>query len=446
MILKNHIVAFGYRNNAFIAYKIKDDLKTKDSLVFKLVSFNKNEYLQVEADTLNGYLNFYLHKKNNQALQVIIADTSLKFKTDFKNIDVTKLKPFSGLTEQTFHSGKHFYIIKTAVDSAGKHYYLTQYGYMPGEKTPFDYRFNWQFNFDRSHITYAHVFFADKKGVYVYVNVDEGLKKGQWILILNAQNGLLLRSKRLNFHPELNYRFCNYLKDSSSKSIYILGQITQGTELASATPSIYLAGFDSSFEYTGQKQFTIKISSASKTKQVNKYLLQFPFISTGSDNQFTLFPDIFKKDGNSYKYHMSAGLSFTLSEGEWQSPEMLIREFPEIENFYAVKDIKDPNGKIENDSASGQNKLYHNKPLFPVKTAFRLTENNMPEWCLQKLDMKSNMLKTATLKPGLKAYSMQTLIELPKATEPKIFVLNRDQVLITGKPDEFSLELVIKKW
>ncbi len=446
MPLKNHLFAYGFRESLFVVYKLNPQLKITDSLFYKPEAIIKPDYLTPESDTLNGNINFYLHRGNKLPLHVLITDTSLKFKKEFKNIEVTKLKPFSGLTEQTFHSGKQFYIIKTAADSAGKNYYLSQYDYLPGTNTPYDYRFNWQFNFERKHIAYLRVFYADKKVVYIYVNLVEGVKKGQWILAVNAQNGLLLKSKRLNFNPDVNYSYCNYLKDTISKSVFVTGQITTSKELTSASPTLYIAGFDSTLEYTGQKQFSVKLSTASKSKQVNTYLLQIPEILPVSPQQFTFYSDIYRQDGNSFKYHLSAGFTFTMSENEWLPPSLVVKEFTEIENFYTVKDVKDPNGKLEKDNISEQYSMFHTPPLFPVKLAFRINENSMPEWCLNKIDLKSNVLKIVTFKPGIKTYSLQPLAEIYKLNGTRLIKLNKETILISGNLNTSTFELILKKW
>jgi hypothetical protein len=445
MAFKHQLFVYGYQKNNFVVYKLHASLQKKDSLIIDLGKNSTELFLPPDADTLHNTLNFYIQKRETVQALVIKTDTAFSIKEEFKNADITKLKPFSGITEQSSVYHNDYFIVKSAIDSSGKQFYLSRYTFLPKEKNPFQYQFKWQFNFDRQYISNIHVFKTDSKAVYVFVHIATGVKQGQWVLKINAQNGLLIKSKRLNFNPELNYRYGNYVEDTLNKEILLLGQITPKNEIAANTPTLYIARFDSAFDYLQQKQFTVKITGANpKIKTKNNYLIQIPSVKTNENQSYVLEADIFRQNGNTLTYHLSSWLSFTKTEDAWELPATPLKEFPEIENFYAVKDVKDLNGKLETDTLHDNNTLFYKAPILPVKLDFRSNESHLPEWVLSKVDFKTNFIHIVQLKPNLKNYTLSKLAEMSISMEPYIQIIDEYKFLLIHKPEKNVIELQIK--
>jgi hypothetical protein len=439
---KHHLFVYGYQKNSFVVYKLNSSLQKKDSLIIDLGKISTDLFLPPDADTLHNTLNFYIQKKETVQALVIKTDTAFLLKEEFKNADITKLKPFSGSTEQSSVCNYDYFIVKSAIDTSGKQFYLSRYTFLAKEKNPFQYQFKWQFNFDRQHISNIHIFKTDSNAVYVYVHIANGIKQGQWALKINAQNGLLIKSKRLNFNPNLNYRYGNYVEDTLNKEILLLGQITPKNEIAANTPTLYIARFDSVFDYLQQKQFTLKITGANpKIKTKNNYLIQIPDIQAGENQSYHIKADIYRHTGNALTYHLSSLLSFSKTEEEWELPTTPLKEFPEIENFYTVKDVNDLNGKLETDTLHDNNTLFYKAPILPVKIDFRLNESQLPEWVLNKIDFKNNKTHFVTFKPGFKNYELKTLCETDSGNQAKIIRRSDDKLLLIQYPDKNSIEL-----
>lgn len=445
IVYKQHLFIYGFHNNFFKVYKANTDLHVTDSLVYQNKNFQTNNFLSAEADTIHSKLNFYLQKKDKLSALVLKTDTSFTIKEEFNNIDITKLKPYSGSAEQFSFIKDDYFVVKSAVDSSGKQFYLSKYTYKTSEKNPFAYEFIWQFNFERQHISNIHIFKTDSNAVYAYVHIKKGLKQGQWLLKINNRNGQLIKSKRLNFNPDLNYRFGNYTKDTIKKVTLIFGQITRASETAVVTPTLFIALFDSVFDYLEQKQFQLKIIPAnSKIKSNHEYLTQMPIIKIEQNNTYNIFTDVYRKEGKSYKYHTSGIIPFKKMEDEWELSAPVFKEFTEIENFYSVKDPADPNGKLEEDTLHDNNTLFYKAPIMPVKKDFRLNENSAYEWLLMKTDFKTNLVKAVQLKPGAKSYSIIPVFEMNKDLEPLWIHLSEEKTLFIHKPNNTNIRLEIK--
>jgi len=444
IVYKKKLFIYGFHNNCFKVYKANTDLHVTDSLVYQNKNFQTNNFLSAEADTIQSKLNFYLQKKDKLSALILKTDTSFTIKEEFNNIDITKLKPYSGSAEQFCFTKDDYFVVKSAIDTSGKQFYLSKYTYKTSEKNPFAYDFIWQFNFERQHISNIHIFKTDSNAVFAYVQIKKGLKQGQWLLKINTKTGQLIKSKRLNFNPDLNYRFGNYTSDTIQKETLILGQITRVPETAAGTPTLFIARFDSTFDYLEQKQLQLKIIPANpKLKTNHVYLTQLPIIKKEQDGSYNIFTDVYRKDGKSYKYHTSGSIPFKKTGDEWELPVPLFKEFTEIESFYSVKDPSDPNGKLEEDTLRDNNTLFYKAPMMPVKIDFQVNENNAYQWFLMKTDFKSNMVKAVQLKPGAKSYSVIPVFEMNKDLEPQLIHLSEEKILFTHKPNNNTILIEI---
>jgi hypothetical protein len=91
---------------------------------------------------------------------------------------------------------------------------------------PFEYDYKWQFAFERKHIHRASVLATDTHQVIVYAHVFDGLKKGQWILSINANTGEIIRGTKLSAKgDQRHFLMSNFIIDKKTKSIDVIGSV-----------------------------------------------------------------------------------------------------------------------------------------------------------------------------------------------------------------------------
>lgn len=454
MAFKQHIYAFGFKSNSFVIYKLRPNLQLIDSVYYGLDKTKTTDYLSVDCDTLHESLNFCLQKKDKQNVTLIRFDQKFKLINEFKNIDVTKLDPLANFDHQKFvhlHAGKagkkFVYAVKTAMDSLGKQYYLSKYELQNSNEKAFDYKFVWQFNFERQHIKNVRIFYADTTKVLAFVHVNNGERKGQWVLKINAATGLLIKAKKISPNANLNYRYSNHFVDSISKNVFVLGQLTNGEQLSSSTPTLFILQFDSMLSLNSQKQLIQRITPSNpKAKVPTGFVFQISEVKKKSPDTYQYQIDFYKNNIIDYKYCNSSLQGFSFADDAIETEPAICKEFPEIENYFFTTDKKDLNGKLFADTANSADRLFYNPPVFKVKQAFKLNSAEFPVWILKKIDAKTGAINFSTLKPGLKTYELKSISTNQKEEAPgMVFFGKSDFVLFYTKGGNI-LHLEVGNW
>lgn len=447
VLFKHKLFAYGFKQTELAIYSLDLKLKLRDSVFYKLDKSTLADYLSIECDTVHGTLNLYLQKKDKLNATLLRYTDSLKLVNEFKNVEVTKLSPLANFDQQKLIYHQFAYVVKSAVDTGGKHFYLSKFEFIPSTSKPFDYKFKWQFNFEKKHIGNIHVFYADTNYVLAYVSLINGERKGQWVLKINAATGLLIKAKKISNNQSLNYRFANFCRDTVSKELFIMGQLTAGDQLASASPTLFVLQFDSLLSLNNQKQIVQKITPANpKVKSPTTYIFQIPTLETLPNSTYAYTIDLFKSNGNEFKYVNSAKLNFSAQMEEIVAEPATQKEYLEVENYYFTQDKKDLNGKLFQDTTVSTDRLFYKAPVFEVKQGFKTNENELPVWLLKKNDVKSNSINYALLQPGLKVYETKSLYSLSKNEDPNVIMLNSSAFLLFHTKNNSILHLELGSW
>lgn len=447
ILFKGYVHAYGFKNNLFMVYKLKPNLQLLDSITYDLGKNKSIDFLSVDTDTLYENLNFYLQKKDKQNATLLRIDHKFKVLNEFKNVDITKLDPFATFDHQKFVYKKCVYAVKTAFDSTGKQYYLSKYELQNSNDKPFDHKFKWQFNFEKKFIKNVNVFYADTSKVLVYVHVYDGERKGQWVLKINAATGLIIKGKKISSNTAFNYRYGTHYVDSVSKNIFILGQLTQGDQLASPTPTLFILQFDSLLSLNSQKLVTQRIISANpKVKGGGNYIFQVNKVKFLSPNNYQYQMDIYKYNVIDYKYSNTHIKPFSFEDDAIVSDPATIKEFPEIENYYFTTDKKDLNGKIFADTSKSADRLFYIPPVFKVNHAFRINSGEMPVWILKKTDAKTNTIHHSILRPGVKVYETKSISINPKDENPGMLFYGKENYILFFTKNGSVLHLENGNW
>ncbi len=447
VVFKQHVYAFGFKSNSFVIYKLRSNLQLIDSIYYGLDKTKTADYLSIDCDTMHETLNFHLQKKDKQNVTLLRFDQKFKLVNEFKNIEVTKLDPFATFDHQKFVYKKFVYAVKTAIDTTGKQYYLSKYELQNSNDKAFDYKFKWQFNFEKKHIKNVKVFYADSLKVLAFVHVKEGERKGQWVLKINAITGLIIKAKKISSNANLNYRYGDHFVDAVSKNIFVLGQLTNGEQLSSASPTLFILQFDSMLSLNAQKLIIQRITPANpKAKGPSGFVFQINGVKKRSPDNYDYQIDFYKNNSIDYKYANTCVQHFSFEDDAIVTEPVVIKEFPEIENYFFTTDKKDLNGKIFADTSRSTDRLFYNEPVFKVKQVFKLNSDEMPVWILKKTDIKTETINYSTLKPGLKIYELRSLSTNQKNEDPGILFFGKSEYVLFYTKNGNILHLEIGNW
>lgn len=448
VLYRNNIYAYGFRPGALCIYKFDQKLKATDSTFYIFSDKSKAaDYLAIETDTLHQSLNFTLLKKDKLKAVLVRYNSQLKLINEFKKVEITKLDPLANFDQQKLVYKNYCYVVRSVNDSTGKQFYLSKFILNPSTEKPFDYQFKWQFNFDKKHIQNIHIFNVDSQLVYAYVHINNGERKGQWILKINAQNGLLVKAKKISNNQQLNYRYANSTIDTVSKELIIMGQLTNTVQLASPTPTLFILRFDSLMSLIEQKQLIQKIiPSNPKTKTPANYVFQIPQLKTVPNFNYSYQIDLFKQFGEEFKYANSFQNKFMIENDEVAFEPKLIKEFTEVENFYFTQDKKDLNGKLYKDTTKSDDRFYYKPPVIEVKLAYKLNENEQGVWLLKKIDQKTNSVIFSTLRPGAKIYETKNLASINKDSNPGLMPISNDKFILFQTKEISRLIIEMGTW
>ncbi len=306
------VYAFGYEQKKetlfFKCFSYSDSLKLKDSTEFNLGKHLAADYLEVNADTLHGVLNFYFQLADQKNLVTLLRfNNTLKTICSVNNYDANHINSLTAFGDETYIFRQDLYIIKTNTDTTGKQFYLSKYTVKAMDQ-PFEYDFKWQYAFERQYINNANIIYADSNCVMLSANVYDGLKKGQWILRINAKTGAIIKGTKLNSKGDNRlYLYSNALYNKASKSLDIIGSIYPNTMIdfktqtvdfkgAASTHQLFILRIDSLGEVSSrtEKPLPMPVQAKSGASVLPLHFKVRTFVKN-SDNSFNIAADIYEQ-------------------------------------------------------------------------------------------------------------------------------------------------------
>jgi len=172
LFFRNNIYVFGFTQDKneliFKLYRSSSDLLKLDSVNTLIGKEKAENLLEITADTLHGYLNFYFQKVNSKNLATLVRyNDSLKLITKVENFESNKINSLTTFENEIYTYKNSTYTIRTSEDSLGKQFYLTKYSVITPAK-PFEYKQIWQYPLEKHNINTTHVFYADSEMVLIY--------------------------------------------------------------------------------------------------------------------------------------------------------------------------------------------------------------------------------------------------------------------------------------
>ncbi|MBS1652171.1 MAG: hypothetical protein JSU07_09195 [Bacteroidetes bacterium] len=249
-------------------YKFKFPNKLIDSIEIK-VDGQSNDYFQTASDTVHDFLNIYFQKKKSDKTSIIRLNKGFKITATIQNIDIQKVNNLLNFENEKNYFNHAYYAIKKSNDTSNAQFFLDKYILIDTLKN-FEYKLAWQFPFERSNIEWAHIILLNKLYVFLFVKINNGLKKGEWILKIKTDSGTLIKGIKINNTPnQFTYCYGNCIFDSINQKLLVTGQMlpTKNFNIQAnlntlntlSLSSQYIVEIDSSNEITNRAIFTFPI-------------------------------------------------------------------------------------------------------------------------------------------------------------------------------------------
>jgi hypothetical protein len=467
LFFRDHIYVYGFiqeKNELYFkTFRISADLTKIDSVSNSLGKEKIEEQLEISADTLHGFLNFYFQKSNSKNLATLLRfDKDLKLIAKAENFESNKINSLTTFENEIYTFRNSTYTIRTSEDSLGKQFFLTKYDVISHLK-PFEYKMSWQYPLEKRNINTTHIFYADSQLVLVYVTIISGDKKGQWILKINAGNGSIIKGIKLNAKgDERSYVFNAFDYDPISGEIFVVGNIytKQQFDPEAKTHTFTNLNKQNTFffitintdEVMGRAEKNIPITySASPAPKAagakplpNYYHLKIKELKKTDKTNYTAYCDVFKTVGTQllFLFETAFTINISLVETEVDTEQSkifnILQPFPNLVN----SDPKDINGKIELKSISEFDRLLYMKPIADVEKEIGKDENKNPKWIIARNDIKTGRNSFYKLGLGVKGLENKLILEGSKYDHPNVYKIKNDKVLLYNYNSEtgyFSL-------
>ncbi len=466
---KKHCYVYGYTNEKgtvhFKLYKLSNDLSKTDSVQFALAKDKIENYLDISADTLHNYLNFYFQKTNSKKLASLIRlNDSLRLITKVENFDVTKVNRMASFDEEKYNYGNSIYTVRSSADSTGLQYYLNKFDVVDVKK-PFEYMQSWQFPLEKQNVNTVHIFYADSQLVFLYATILTGNNKGEWVLKIDASNGTLIRGKRISIKGDSrNFLMSGHYYNKEKKELLVLGNVFTEAQVNYTSKTYTFAGLNKSNTFffvvldstnevitREEKPFPIKIENLKPdAKTVLFYHFKIKDIQKVSKSEFAVYCDIYKSIGQSLMFMYETGFTFNFTYDEPGSVEFTAEKIYSNTNSLPgliTTDEKDINGKMDLKSITDLDKLFYKTPLADVEVLYGKDDVANPKWILKKTDIKTSNTTFYKVKMGAKAIESSVLLENTKYTRPNVYKIKNDVILLFNYDSNSSMfELNLKNW
>lgn len=401
------IVVYGYEQAntslTFKCFSYNDKLQLKDSTVFGLGKHTPSDYLEISIDTLHNVLNFYFQLANQKnRVSLLRLNDSLRTIGSADNYDANHINSLTAFDDEKYTYNENMYIIRTASDTSGKQFYLSKYHVKALDK-PFEYDDVWQFAFERKHIYRASILYADTSQVIIYAHVFDGLKKGQWILRVNANTGKVIRGTKLSSKSDpRHFLMSNVIIDTKNKSIDVIGSIYDANMIdfknktfnftnQSKNHKLFLVLIDSLGDVVTRMEKTFPMPLQTKAGTIlQSYHLKIREFSKRNDGSYAIWSDVYEQSQpNVFAYYSSWQFNLIPNDLDYEVVRSTLTiSSKAISNFTSFAK-GDSYGKFILNDTGEYDKLKYKKPLNEVIIKTGLDGLNNAFYILKKTEMLS---------------------------------------------------------
>jgi hypothetical protein len=454
---KKNILVYGFEetkpNLLFKCYLYNTSLKIKDSVVFNLGKHIAQDYLETSIDTNHNVLNFYFQLANEKNVVTLLRlnDTLGKI-CSAENFDANHVNSIAVFDDEKYIFKNDLYVIRTNKDTSGTQFYLNKYE-LKSMLKPFEYKDKWQFAFERRFIHRASVLHADSSFVLVYVHVNDGPKKGQWLLRINATTGLLIKGTRINNKSDAkNFLVSNWHYDKKLKTMDLIGSIYEGDMInfkkgtsnfinLSKRHHLFLVSIDSMGEVISKTEKLMALPiQTNKLNFTTSYHLKVRSFIKNKDNSFDVWTDMYEQAlPNTFVYYSSWFIAITPNELDYDiTPSKFMIASNAIKGLIGY-DKGDVYGKFILDNIMQYDRFKYKKPLNSIIIQTQMDDVGNPNFVLSKttiLTGKKTFNYASVGIKGLENKVIETSDKLYKGviyfTKPSTYIFFQTNSINTG--------------
>lgn len=455
------VYVYGYeQQQASLIFKClayNQALQLKDSTAYNLGKHTTADFLEVTVDTLHDVINFYFQLANEKNVVTLLRlNDSLQKIGGAENYDANHINSMITFDDEKYFYKNDLYVIRTNRDTGGTQFYLNKYEVKTMLK-PFEYTNKWQFPFERQFIHHASVIYADSNYVMVYANVIDGLKKGQWILRINANTGEIIKGTRLGQKIDAKqYLYSKSTYNSKTKSIAVIGSVYENEMInfkkntsnfinLSKRHQLFLICIDSLGEVISktEKLMALPIQTNKLTFTTSYHLKMREFKKTQSG--FNVWTDIYEQTSpNTFVYYSSWHIDITANELDYEiTPSRFLIATSAIPKFISYTK-GDMYGKFILDHINDYDKFKYKKPLNTIIIKTDMDDSGNSFFVLKKMDILSGIKNFNYVFLGKKGVENKVILKCDKDQDGAIYFtkkMNYISFIANTEGTKFELKL-----
>lgn len=449
---------------SFIVYKFSHELGKTDSAVQIIGKENFKEYLEINSDTLHGFLNFYLQKSNsNNMVTLIRLNDSLQTIAKAEHLDVSKINSLTTFESEHYSFSESTYTIRSTEDSIGKQFFLTKYELL-NKQEPFEYKLSWQYPLEKRNIHSAHIFYANNEVLFMYVNISSGEKKGQWILKINTSKGTLVKGIKLNTKGDTRnfiYSACHY--DPLTKAVLVCGNVYNEQQIDFETGKYEFANMnkqntyffttiDSTCENIIRNEKTVPFLFAAgktQTKEIICHWAKCKEIYKTGPSDYSIYYSLYSNHPPDLLFLYETGfyMNISINESDVELYADKIYNSSGTIPGLITGENKDNTGKIEINSLNELDKVLYKWPVTDVEQTIGKDDLKNTKWVLVKNNLSTDRKIFYAVRIGLKGPEQKLLLESGRYNHPEIYKINDDKLIIFNTtPENNAFSIAIKSW
>ena len=432
---------YGYQqsgnNLGFKCFSFSDKLLMKDSVEFNLEKHHPSDYLEISVDTLHDVLNFYFQLANQKNIVTLLRlNDSLRKIGSAENYDGNHVNALTVFDDEKYTFKQDMYIIRTSSDTMGKQFYLSQYHVKSMEK-PFEYDYKWQFAFERKFIHRASIIYSDTSQVIVYAHVFDGLKKGQWILRINANTGEVIRGTKLSAKGDSrHFLMSGMIFDKKTKSIAVVGSIYETTMIdfknktsnftnQSKNHKLFLVTIDSLGDVASRVEKAFPMPIQTKAGNIlQSFHLKIREFNKQADGSYSIWSDIYEQSlPNIFTYHTSWQFTLVPNDVDYDIVRSTLTISTKAITGFTSLVKGDTYGKFILNDISEYDKFKYKKPMNDVVIKTGLN-NNTAFYILKKTDILSAKKIYYYVFMGTKGLESKVILKTEQGQKSNVYFIS----------------------
>lgn len=437
------LFVYGYEQTKndlqFKCYSYNYKLQLADSINHSLGKHSPADFVDISVDTLHDYLNFYFQLANQKNVVSLLRlnDTLAEIATT-RNYDANHVNSLTTFDNEKYIYKNNLYIIKKTKDSSNNQFYIIKHQ-LKNINQPFEYNLKWQFSFERKFINRASIIYADSTSLLTYVNIIDGIKKGQWILKINAKTGELIKGTKLNPKTDTrHYLLSNINTDTKLKNTTIIGSIYDENmidfknnhsnfSLLAKNQTLFLITIDSLGDVTSriEKKFPTPIQ-LNQGKNIQSYHLKIREFTKNTDGSFNIWSDLYEQTKpNIFTYYSSWQFNLVPNDVDYEMNRSNFSISSKVIPNFISLEKGDYYGKYIIDPISNYDKFKYKKTQNEVVIKTGLDDLNNTFYILKKTEILSAKKSYNYIFMGKKGLENNVILKSEQGQNSNLFFTDK---------------------